>query len=72
MKNKEMRVSWAKPFRIIKVGEIYKPSIVAYCSVDWLMLGNKVIERKHRLYINLWIVELLFEWIRKSPLKETK
>ena len=62
-----------------KQGEIFRPSLIAY-SKTATMFGYEVepisihqirmvpVEWHHNLYINLYLIELTFNWDTKKPL----
>jgi hypothetical protein len=57
------KIQFVKLFRRVVEGETYAGSIVAYKKSVWEINGINPTKHRHKLYINLWIVELFFDWI---------
>jgi len=63
---KNVKLNFSKPLRIIKEGQMYKPSIVAIGKSPWEQkANNKITSYKYLIYINLWLLEIEFDFIKK-------
>jgi len=65
-----VKVEVSKIICFPKEGEIYKPSLISIGKYDWEISDNKVTKRKYMVYINLWIIQLFFNFI--LPVKQNK
>ncbi len=68
--NMTVKVEVSKIICFPKEGEIYKPSLISIGKYDWEISDNKVTKRKYMVYINLWIIQLFFNFI--LPVKQNK
>lgn len=57
-----MKIKLVRPLRIVREGEEYKPSLIAFGTADNFERDGMVIGWDHVLYLNLWIIELYFTW----------
>lgn len=53
-----IKLTFTRPIRIIKEGDICRPSIVSIMIQPFLMEDDIVTRWKFHLYINLWILEI--------------
>ena len=61
---KNIKLNFSKPLRIVREGEMYKPSIVAVGKTPWEKTDNKITKYRYLIYINLWLLEIQFDFIK--------
>lgn len=60
-----IRFTLTKPFRKMEEGRDFRPSILAYGKFPYIIRerDGKVVKSQRRLYINLYLIEIGFDWI---------
>ena len=69
MKKHNIRIKTIDIFRKMREGVNFRNSLISYGRFKFDVKTNPpAIEWQHRLYINLWLVEVYIDWIINEPL----